>query len=55
VKDGVASISGEVPRRSDTRILEELTRRLDGIVNVETDLTWELDDTRIERPPSNLP
>jgi CBS domain-containing protein len=55
VKDGVASIIGEVPRRSDARILEELTRRLDGIVNVETDLTWELDDTRIERPPSNLP
>jgi CBS-domain-containing membrane protein len=55
VKDGVASISGEVPRRSDARILEELTRRLDGIVNVETDLTWELDDTRIERPPPNLP
>jgi CBS domain-containing protein len=55
VRDGVASISGEVPRRSDARILEELTRRLDGIVDVETDLSWEMDDTRSGRPPSNLP
>jgi CBS domain-containing protein len=55
VEDGVASISGEVPRRSDARILEELTRRLDGIVHVETDLTWELDDTRTDRPRPNLP
>jgi hypothetical protein len=55
VADGVASIRGQVPRRSDARIVEEMTRRLDGIVQVEADLTWELDDTRYNRPPSNLP
>ena len=47
VSEGVVELAGELPSRSDARILEELTRRLDGVVAVEADLTWIVDDTRL--------
>lgn len=47
VSEGVVSLSGELPARSDARMLEELTRRLDGVVAVEAELSWKIDDTKL--------
>jgi len=47
VSEGVVKLAGELPARSDARILEELTRRLDGVVAVDANLTWLVDDTRL--------
>jgi len=44
VKDGVVTLRGELPNRSDVRLLVALADRLDGIVKVEDHLTWRYDD-----------
>ena len=44
VTNGVVSFSGEIGTRNEARLLEELARRLDGVIKVESDLTWRLDD-----------
>jgi CBS domain-containing protein len=46
VDDGVAQISGNVPSRSEGRILEELAIRVEGVVTAESSLTWTHDDTK---------
>jgi CBS domain-containing protein len=46
VEDGVAQISGQVPSRSQSRILEELATRVEGVVAVESSVTWTHDDAR---------
>jgi len=48
--DGVAQISGHVPSRSEARILEELASRVEGVVAVESSLTWTHDDTKPGTP-----
>lgn len=48
VLDGVVTLSGELPTRTEARLLEELTRRLDGVVSVESTLSWKIDDTKLE-------
>ena len=45
VSGGVATFSGEIGTRNEARLLEELARRLDGVMRVENRLTWRLDDT----------
>jgi CBS domain-containing protein len=52
VEDGVASMSGHVPYRSDARILEELATRVEGVVAVESSVTWTHDDSR--EPPTGF-
>lgn len=44
VNDGIVRLTGEVERRSDADILAAMARELDGVVGVETELTWRLDD-----------
>jgi osmotically-inducible protein OsmY len=44
--DGHVSLTGIVPTRSDARLLEELVRRVEGVVGVEADLSWNVDDTK---------
>lgn len=44
VDEGVVSLGGQVPLRSDARLLDELVRRLEGVVRVESRLTWVEDD-----------
>ena len=44
--DGHVSLTGSVPTRSDARLLEELVRRVEGVVGVEADLSWNVDDTK---------
>lgn len=40
VTNGVVTLSGQVATRSEARMLEELTNRLDGVLGVESKLTW---------------
>jgi CBS domain-containing protein len=47
VTDGLVGIGGELPTKTDARILEELTRRLEGVVSVDSSLTWKVDDTKL--------
>ncbi|MDH3730855.1 MAG: CBS domain-containing protein [Acidimicrobiia bacterium] len=47
VKDGIVEMAGELPTKTDARILEELTRRLEGVVRVDSSLTWKVDDTKL--------
>jgi len=50
VDDGVVSLGGLLPTRTEARLLEELTRRLDGVVSVDSRLDWRIDDTKRDRP-----
>lgn len=49
VKDGVVTLGGELENRTEAHLLEELTRRLDGVIRVVSNLTFQVDDQRIER------
>ena len=51
VKDGIVTVSGEVPTRTDARLLEELTTRLDGVVRFDSRMSWEIDDSVAPPPP----
>jgi CBS domain-containing protein len=44
VKNGVVTFRGEIGTRNEARLLAELGRRLDGVIKVESELTWRLDD-----------
>ena len=44
VADGVVTLSGSVPARSDARLLEELASRVEGVVSVTSTVTYERDD-----------
>ena len=45
VADGVVMLSGQVPNRSDAKLLEELVGRIEGVIRCESDLVWSFDDT----------
>ena len=45
VKDGVVSATGSVETATDARLLEELVRRIDGVVKMESHITFGVDDT----------
>lgn len=49
VRDGIVSLSGTLENRTEAHLLEELTRRIDGVIRVESALTFEIDDQRIEK------
>ena len=44
VSDGVVRLSGQVPNRSDAKLLEELVGRVEGVVRCDSDLDWSFDD-----------
>lgn len=46
VRYNVVTITGEVDRRSDAEILARMTRELDGVVEVVSQLTYKWDDSR---------
>jgi CBS domain-containing protein len=52
VTDGAASISGRVERRSTAEMIERAVSMVPGIMNVHADVTWAMDDSRVE--PSAL-
>lgn len=45
VADGIVVLSGCLPTRTDKRLLEEMVRRIDGVVRMESAVTFEVDDT----------
>jgi len=51
VKDGVVTMDGRVPRRSEAEILRGLVERLGGVVAVDGEVSYAEDDTRV---PSDL-
>jgi CBS domain-containing protein len=48
VTDGIVNITGTVDRRSTAEVLESLVGQVDGVVAVDADLDWRLDDSRLE-------
>jgi CBS domain-containing protein len=49
VVDGVVTLSGEMENRTEAHLLEELTRRVEGVVRVDSQLTFLVDDQKAER------
>jgi osmotically-inducible protein OsmY len=48
VADGVVHLSGELENRSEVHLLEELTRRIAGVVKVDSEVTYQIDDRKTE-------
>jgi len=46
VVDGMVTLSGTVPTRSEARLLEELAVRVEGVISVESEVIWGVDDTK---------
>lgn len=44
VTNGVVTFVGEIGTRNEARLLAELASRLDGVLHVESELVWRLDD-----------
>jgi CBS-domain-containing membrane protein len=49
VSDGVVTLEGELENRTEAHLLEELTRRIAGVVRVESRLGYKVDDRKLER------
>jgi CBS domain-containing protein len=49
VNDGVVSLAGELENRTEAHLLEELARRIAGVVRVESRLRYKVDDRKLER------
>ena len=45
VKNGVATLSGRLPIRSDVEMLNKLAARVPGVVAVESTVEWDVDET----------
>ncbi|HET9138127.1 CBS domain-containing protein [Actinophytocola sp.] len=50
VHDGMVSLHGQLQRRSMVPIAEALTRRVDGVIDVHSELTYAYDDTHLHIP-----
>lgn len=48
VEGGVVRIGGTVDRRSTARILEKLVALVDGVIDVQSRIEWELDDSELQ-------
>ena len=48
VTDGVVHLAGGLENRSEVHLLEELSRRISGVVRVDSDLTYRVDDRKLE-------
>ena len=55
--DGNLYLAGRLETRSDAELVVEFAKRIDGVVSVKDDLTWEVDNTKVEMvfPPSPTP
>jgi CBS domain-containing protein len=49
VSDGMVTLEGELENRTEAHLLEELTRRIAGVVKVESRLGYKVDDRKLER------
>ncbi|MQA82203.1 MAG: CBS domain-containing protein [Streptosporangiales bacterium] len=50
VRDGVVTLSGRLEKRSHIDNAVRLTHRVDGVVDVQSDLTYTVDDTTTDVP-----
>jgi len=48
VRDGVVTLTGQMERRSDVPVALDMTRRMDGVVDVVDHLSYRIDDTRLQ-------
>jgi CBS domain-containing protein len=46
VRDGVVRLAGQMESRSTARIAEQAVRRIDGVVAIDSELTYAVDDTK---------
>jgi CBS-domain-containing membrane protein len=44
VLNGVVTFKGEIGTKNESRILGELSRRLDGVMRVDNQLSWRIED-----------
>ncbi|MGH2572140.1 MAG: CBS domain-containing protein [Actinomycetota bacterium] len=51
VRQGVVRLSGQMDRRGAKEILVDLVHRVDGVVGVEDELTYQADDRGARPPP----
>jgi CBS domain-containing protein len=49
VRDGVVTLTGKLGRRSSVEIAERLTREVDSVVDVHTDVAYRWDDSKLVR------
>lgn len=49
--EGNVTLTGRMETKSDAMLVEEMTRRIDGVVSVASELTWEIDNTKLEMAP----
>ena len=54
VHDGVVSVRGRVDRRSTAAMLPRFIRTVPGVVEVEAEIGWTIDDGDIEAPSKDL-
>ena len=47
VQDGVVALRGRVERKAIAELLKRLVREIDGVVDVESELSYEIDDTLV--------
>jgi CBS-domain-containing membrane protein len=52
VHDGIVRLAGRLPRRRQALTLEKLTAAIDGVVAVESQLAWQVDDTVAQASPT---
>ena len=45
VQDGVAALSGRLDSRSEVDMLNRLVARVPGVVEIESSVVWNVDDT----------
>lgn len=46
--DGNVVLTGRLETKSDADLLVSLTERLDGVASAHAELTWELDNTKLD-------
>ena len=53
VSEGVVTLGGTLENRTEAHLLEELTKKVTGVINVVSNLEFEIDDERIGKryPP----
>jgi CBS domain-containing protein len=56
VQEGVVELSGVVENRTQAELVSAYARRVPGVVDVESDLTWRIDDQarRMQRMPQRV-
>ena len=46
--DGNLHLAGRLETRGDAQLVAEFARRIDGVASVKDDLTWEVDNTKVQ-------